>query len=97
MKQFQADLKEKDDLLRALDNEILEIMIEHAEEDSSDREAEEASDAWEKITYNLISLKNALKKWELKEVLPSISTQQDNPEISALISLDGSVNDSSNA
>lgn len=54
--QLQVDLKEKSELLRALDEEIFDLMIENSSEEACDKEAEEATEIREKITYGLVSL-----------------------------------------
>ena len=68
LQQLLADLKDKAEVLKALDGEIFELMIEEADDDACDKETEEASDIKEKITYNLISLENALKEMDIQSL-----------------------------
>lgn len=62
LRQIQTDLKEKAFCLKGLDEEIFELMIEHSEDDECDKEAEEASEVKERITFGLILLEDALKE-----------------------------------
>ena len=68
LQQLLADLKDKAEVLKALDGEIFELMIEEADDDACDKETEEASDIKEKIMYNLISLENALKEMDIQSL-----------------------------
>eukprot|EP00795_Rhopilema_esculentum_P009041 gene9041-16684_t len=45
LQQLLADLKDKAEVLKALDGEIFELMIEEADDDACDKEAEEARKA----------------------------------------------------
>ena len=62
LRQIQTDLKEKAQCLKALDEEIFDLMIEHSTNEDCDKEAEDASEIKERITYGLILLEDALKE-----------------------------------
>ena len=64
LQQLLADLRDKSEVLKALDGKMFELMIEEADDDACDKEAEKASDIKDKITYNLISVENALKEMD---------------------------------
>ena len=62
LRQIQTDLKEKAQCLKELDEQIFDLMIENSSEDDCDKEADEASEVKERITYGLILLEDALKE-----------------------------------
>ena len=62
LRQIQTDLKEKAECLKELDEQIFDLMIELLSEDDCDKEADEASEIKERITYGLILLEDALKE-----------------------------------
>eukprot|EP00794_Sanderia_malayensis_P016165 gene16165-biopygen13734 len=66
IEQCLADLKEKAETLKVLDNEIFDLIIESADEDACDKEADEASEIKEKITYTIVTLENALKELDIE-------------------------------
>ena len=62
LRQIQTDLKEKAQCLKELDEQIFDLMIENSSEDDCDKEADEASEVKERITYGLVLLEDALKE-----------------------------------
>jgi len=62
LKQFHIELKEKQKTIKELDDVIFELMIENAfEDDVCDKEAEEASEIRERITYGIVSIEDSLE------------------------------------
>ena len=65
LKQCLIDLQGKGNIMKELDDKILNLMIENREEDEDcDKEATEASEVMEKITYGLVSIEDALQEIE---------------------------------
>ena len=62
LKQFLIELKEKQKTIKELDDVIFELMIENAlEDDVCEKEAEEASEIKERITYGIVSIEDSLE------------------------------------
>ena len=63
LKQCLRDINEKQKIIKEIDSHILELMIENdCEAEDCDKEAEEASDIGEKITYGIISIEETLRE-----------------------------------
>eukprot|EP00112_Aurelia_sp_Birch-Aquarium-sp1_P002538 Seg128.14 transcript_id=Seg128.14/GoldUCD/mRNA.D3Y31 product="hypothetical protein" protein_id=Seg128.14/GoldUCD/D3Y31 len=62
LRQIQTDLKEKAQVLKELDEQIFDLMIEHSSEEDCDKETDETSEIKERVTYGLILLEDALKE-----------------------------------
>ena len=76
LKQCLIDLSEKKKIIKEIDATIIDMMIENeCEDEDCDKEAEEASEIGEKITYSLVAIENALKglKMEGTSVVPTTS------------------------
>ena len=59
LRQFLADLKEKSTELKELDNVVLDDYFDtDADEDTCDKEAEEANAIQERISYSIISIED---------------------------------------
>ena len=58
-------MKEKAHNLKVLGNEIFHSPVDIADEDACDKEADEASEIKEKVTYTIVTLENALKELDI--------------------------------
>ena len=54
--QCVVDLKDKANILKAIDNESFDLTVDIADDDASDKEADEASEVKEKVTYTIAIL-----------------------------------------
>ena len=65
LKQCMIDMQGKEKIIKELDDKILDLMIQNGvEDDDCEREAGEASEIMEKVTYGLVSIEDALKEIE---------------------------------
>eukprot|EP00795_Rhopilema_esculentum_P005498 gene5498-1931_t len=81
IQQLLSDIREKLGTLKELDDGILEIMFENNDDEACEKEAEEANEIREKVTYNIFLLEEALKKY-------SSSTPQTKPNFQRSSSLE---------
>eukprot|EP00795_Rhopilema_esculentum_P017294 gene17294-8872_t len=81
IQQLLSDIREKLGTLKELDDGILEIMFENNDDEACEKEAEEANEIREKVTYNIFLLEKALKK-------NSSSTPQTKPNLQRSSSLE---------
>ena len=81
IQQLLSDIREKLGTLKELDDGILEIMFENNDDEACEKEAEEANEIREKVTYNIFLLEEALKK-------NSSSTPQTKPNLQRSSSLE---------
>ena len=78
LKQCLIDLKGKEKSIKELDDRSLNLMIENGdEEEDSDKGATEASDLMDKITYGLVSIKDALQEIEQNGCNISVSSRSE--------------------
>ena len=76
LKQCLIDLKGKENTIKELDDRILNLMIENGDEEE-DKEATEASEVMEKITYGLVSIEDALQEIEQNGCNVSVSSRSE--------------------
>ena len=63
LKQYEANIAENVEVLKRLDEEILDGLVENdADDDVCEKEVSDASEIKERVTYSLIYLKEALEK-----------------------------------
>ena len=75
LKHYQNELIEKRSDLKDLDNEILELLTEHADEQTADKEMDDALEYKEKLSCALISIEEALEKLKLPNLQRSDSRE----------------------
>ena len=75
LKHYQNELIEKRSDLKDLDNEILELLTEHADKQTADKEMDDALEYKEKLSCALISIEEALEKLKLPNIQRSDSRE----------------------
>ena len=75
LKHYQNELIEKRSDLKDLDNEILELLTEHADEQTADKEMDDALEYKERLSCALISIEEALEKLKLPNIQRSDSRE----------------------
>ena len=75
LKHYQNELIEKRSDLKDLDNEILELLTEHADEQTMDKEMDDALEYKEKLSCALILIEEALENMKLPNIQRSDSRE----------------------
>ena len=75
LKHYQNELIKKRSDLKDLDNEILELLTEHADKQTADKEMDDALEYKEKLSCALISIEEALEKLKLPNIQRSDSRE----------------------